>query len=237
MHEVQWWASPYAPEEETAGLSRRTAERHEQCMLSAHFVRRCLDAAAGFTIAPLATAWALHNVGIIPLIKWVQELQVPKETATWGHALAQLHARADFPRHDDGAQIDAPTALLLRSLCRCLVAAAMGSNDGGGGTSIVRDLDDELLKKLQLILVAYVTAELPPSCSVIPPPAVEAQPSPAASESSSSRASAQRWPVAHSRFTNQAGGTQRAIRFEANAFAYLPQAGRTHAARVSWRTR
>ena len=45
--------------------------------------------AAGFTIAPLATAWALHNVGIIPLIKWVQELQVPKETATWGHALAR----------------------------------------------------------------------------------------------------------------------------------------------------
>ena len=211
VHEVQWWASPYAPEEETAGLSRRTAERHEQCMLSAHFVRRCLDAAAGFTIAPLATAWALHNVGIIPLIKWVQELQVPKETATWGHALAQLHARADFPRHDDGAQIDAPTALLLRSLCRCLVAAAMGSNDGGGGTSIVRDLDDELLKKLQLILVAYVTAELPPSCSVIPPPAVEAQPSPAASGIFRPAALLRSAGLLRtSRFTNQAGGTQRA---------------------------
>ena len=59
VQELQWWASPYAPEEETAGLSRRTAERHEQCMLSAHFVRSCLDAAAGFSIAPLATAWAV----------------------------------------------------------------------------------------------------------------------------------------------------------------------------------
>ena len=120
--EDRWWVAawPALPCEATAAMCVRTRAAHASCAFNP---RRLVRASLGRTDAPLLTAWALHNAGILPLVEWFDALRLPVDAEAWAGALAELHHRAFVrQRHlDAGAN---PFASLLKPLCDAIMAIA-----------------------------------------------------------------------------------------------------------------
>ena len=120
--EDRWWVAawPALPCEATAAMCVSTRAAHASCAFNP---RRLVRASLGRTDAPLLTAWALHNAGILPLVEWFDALRLPVDAEAWAGALAELHHRAFVrQRHlDAGAN---PFASLLKPLCDAIMVIA-----------------------------------------------------------------------------------------------------------------
>ena len=140
--EARWWVNAWLVEPDAAQLVQTSASLYDRCAFPPRFVRLHLDACT----APLITAWQLHNAGILPFLEWMRVVNT-SECDAWGHALADLHARAAEGCPDAvTSQARSPHAMLLHSICRELVAAAAQGNTSFAQEPAVQDHCDAVLR-------------------------------------------------------------------------------------------
>ena len=156
-YEANWWASPSPSSLGTPTLCSQATDFRRCYSFPLQFARKCLDDAASCGLAPLVTAWALHDIGVLPIMGWMQELRLPEETTAWGEALAQLHVRTAAMGTAGSDKFEPPPcSRLLQSMSRFLVASLAETTVSTPSAP----LDADLRERLEAILHAFVSSSL-----------------------------------------------------------------------------